>query len=384
MEKPTTPSSKNIDRLSESRDSDGSGLSSIDLAPVLLEVGPSTADKERPTYIEDPTYLSEQPPAFSTYSAQQHVNGDGQVISHDLHLNSDAEALYQWLHSCAQTEPRQLLEIKGSDDDCDPDFHMMFDLSSFFKAGYELGPAMPLERRMRGTNVEREATDGEVEARMDVRAWCDAYIRNPAHLKEFKLRKRLERLDRKMIETHVRSLVRSTKYQGRVEIRFPIQKCSVVLSPDNWVCRVRYGWARWLFYLSFLWIITLSFLWIITWPVLWVRYGWARWLFYLSFLWIITWPVLWVFTKRWDVIDAVYQCETDAQIEWIHRWGWVITCLVRKRRVLDVPLTVADLEWHECKELEEQRSLEARSTNRSTGSRDWLRSLGDGVEGSRA
>jgi hypothetical protein len=352
MEKPTTPSRKNIDRLSESRDSDGSGLSSIDLARVLLEVGPSTADKELPPYIENPTYLGEQPPAFSTYSAQQHVIGDGQVISHDLHLNSDAEALYQWLHSCAQTEPRQLIEIKGSpsDGNISPDFDMMFDLSSFFKAGYELGPAMPLQRRMRGTNVEREATDGEVEARMDVRAWCNAYIRNPAHLKEFKLRKRLERLDRKMIETHVRSLVRSTNYRGRVEIRFPMQKCSVVLSPDNWVCRVRYGWARWLFY--------------------------------LSFLWIITWPVLWVFTKRWDVIDAVYQCETDAQIEWIHRWGWVITCLVRKRCVLDVPLTAADLKW--CKELEEQRSLEARSTNRSTGSRDWLRSLGDGVEGSRA
>jgi hypothetical protein len=298
------------------------------MAPDLLEVDPSTADKELPTYIEDPMYLGEQPPAFSTYSAQQHVIGDGQVISHDLHLNTDPEALYQWLHSCAQTEPRQLLVIEGTHGDSAPGFHLEFDLSSFFKEGYELGPAMPLQRRMRGTNVEREATDMEVEAAMDVRGWCDAYIRDPAFLKEFKLCKRLERLDREMIETHVRSMVRSTNYRGPVEIRFPMEKRSVVLSPDNWVCRVRYGWARWLFC--------------------------------LSFLWIITWPVLWVFTKRWDVIDAVYRCETDAQIEWIHRWGWVITRLVRKRRQLDVPLTLADLEWHECNELEKQRRLEAR------------------------
>jgi hypothetical protein len=352
MDKPTTPSGKSLDTLPEFRDSDCAGPSSS--APVLLDVDPSAVAEELPAYSEDPTYLGEEPPAFSTYAAQQHVIGNGQVISHDLHLNSDVEALYQWLHSCAQTEPRPLLAIEGwhrkrkskGGHRHVTDFYLTFDLSSFLKEGYELHPAAPLQRRRRGTRAKREATDGEVEAAIDVRGWCDAYIRNPARLKEFMLHKRLEGLDQEMIQTYVTRLVRSTNYRGRVEIRFPMQKRSVVLSPDNWVCRVRYGWARWLFY--------------------------------LSFLWILTWPVLLVFTKRWDVVDAFYQCETNVQREWVDRWGWVITRLVLRRRHQYAPLTVANLRWLECRELEDQQRREAR---RGTGFWGRLRSLGDGVGG---
>jgi hypothetical protein len=52
---------------------------------------------------------------------------------------------------------------------------------------------------------------------MDVRGWCDAYIRNPARLKEFMLHKRLEGLDQEMIRTHVNRLVRSTVSDGETQ-----------------------------------------------------------------------------------------------------------------------------------------------------------------------
>jgi hypothetical protein len=361
MGKPSTPSGKSLDTLPPFDDSDAGPSSSV---PLLLDVDPTNFDEELPVYSEDPLYLGEEPPAFSAYSAQQHTISNGKVISHDAHLNSDVEALYQWLHTCAQTGPRPLLAIEGShrvrqqtwengksrsNINRVTDFSAVFDLSSFLKDGYDLRPATPLQKRRRGTRVGRMATHAEVEAALDVRGWCDAYVRNPAYCKEFVLRKRFEGFDQEMIKTHVERMVRSTNYQGKLDIRFTVENRSVVLSPDNWVCRVRYGWARWLFY--------------------------------LSFLWILTWPVLWLFTKRWNVVDAVYQCDANAEREWVDRWGWVITCLVRKRRQQCTPLTPANLRWLECHEVEEQQRLEARRANRGTGFWGWLRSLGESFEG---
>ncbi|KAA8909942.1 hypothetical protein FN846DRAFT_775740 [Sphaerosporella brunnea] len=333
--------------------------------PLLFDfdepfAAPKAADEELPPYTEDPTYLGEEPPPFTTYTPRKHLLTNGKVVSHDAHLNSDVEALYQWLHSESQTPPLPLLQIEGThrvrravyengktrtDTNTVTDFYLQFDLSTFLCEGYEVLTLPPTEKRRRGTRTAREATQAELEEALDVRGWCERYIRSPAQWKAFILRKRLASLDSQMLQTHVEAMIRSTNYRGHTRIRFPLENRSVVLSPDNWVCRIRYGWYRWIFY--------------------------------LSFLWLITWPVLWLFTKKWDVVEAVYQCRPNAERDWVDRWGWVLTRLVRQRRQQKCPLTVANLRWIECHELAANERLEARRASHGSGFWGFLRSLGD-------
>ncbi|KAG7099109.1 hypothetical protein E1B28_000982 [Marasmius oreades] len=54
------------------------------------------------------------PPLFEPYSADYFIDNTGNVVSHDLHLNTDGEALYRFLLSQSTTRPSLLLHCKGS------------------------------------------------------------------------------------------------------------------------------------------------------------------------------------------------------------------------------------------------------------------------------
>ncbi|KAG9227239.1 hypothetical protein CCMSSC00406_0004222 [Pleurotus cornucopiae] len=56
----------------------------------------------------------ELPPAFTPYEAEYFTVGDGDIVSHDPHLNSDGEALYRFLLSNALTPPSYLVHCKGT------------------------------------------------------------------------------------------------------------------------------------------------------------------------------------------------------------------------------------------------------------------------------
>ncbi|CAG7850827.1 SubName: Full=Uncharacterized protein {ECO:0000313/EMBL:CCA71762.1} [Serendipita indica DSM 11827] len=56
----------------------------------------------------------EQPPEFTPYEAQHWVNSDGNVISHDPHLNEDGEALYRFLLSQTTEPPRFAVRCRGT------------------------------------------------------------------------------------------------------------------------------------------------------------------------------------------------------------------------------------------------------------------------------
>ncbi|KAI5849717.1 hypothetical protein BZA05DRAFT_401278 [Tricharina praecox] len=327
-------------------------LSSYDAAPDV------DGDEEPPAYSD----MGEEPPVFTPYVARQHVLSNGKVISHDAHLNRDVEALYQFLVLQATQPPQPRLRVAGSHSvrstvrengkdrtttSTATDFDITFDLASFVAAaGGELVAVGPGERRRRGGRNRAVATQAEVEAAMDVRDRCEEYIRCPAALKEFTLRKRLCGFDEEVLRFHVEAMVRSTNYRGNIRVSFPIENRSVVLAPGNVVCRIRYGWARWILY--------------------------------LSFLWLITWPVLWLLTKRWDVVDAIYHVEPGAEREWVDRWGWVLTRLVRQKRQQGEPLSVPHLRWIECHELAQSERMESR--RRQSGVFGFLRGIGEITE----
>jgi hypothetical protein len=56
----------------------------------------------------------EPPPEFTPYVAQCFVVGDGDVVSHDPHLNSDGEALYRFLLSQSSTPPVLRIRCQGT------------------------------------------------------------------------------------------------------------------------------------------------------------------------------------------------------------------------------------------------------------------------------
>jgi hypothetical protein len=58
--------------------------------PLLHKAGSSLTDHGEVVY---PYYGEEQPPGFMPYEAESFTTGDGDVVSHDPHLNEDGSSL---------------------------------------------------------------------------------------------------------------------------------------------------------------------------------------------------------------------------------------------------------------------------------------------------
>ncbi|KAH9171047.1 hypothetical protein EDB89DRAFT_1190968 [Lactarius sanguifluus] len=56
----------------------------------------------------------EEPPEFTPYEAEHWVSKNGEIISHDRHLNEDGEALYRFLLSQAEIPPTFLIHCCGT------------------------------------------------------------------------------------------------------------------------------------------------------------------------------------------------------------------------------------------------------------------------------
>ncbi|KAG6336679.1 hypothetical protein ID866_2426 [Astraeus odoratus] len=59
-------------------------------------------------------YGGEEPPSFAPYEASYFTSSNGSIISHDLHLNEDGEALYRFVLSQASVPPKLVLHCEGS------------------------------------------------------------------------------------------------------------------------------------------------------------------------------------------------------------------------------------------------------------------------------
>ncbi|KAJ8521055.1 hypothetical protein ONZ45_g2194 [Pleurotus djamor] len=78
---------------------------------------PSQSRGQEPTAISETVPIpggEEPPPAFTPYEAEFFETSDGNIVSHDPHLNYDGEALYRFLLFHAQTPPSYLLKCKGT------------------------------------------------------------------------------------------------------------------------------------------------------------------------------------------------------------------------------------------------------------------------------
>jgi hypothetical protein len=144
---------------------------------------------------------------------------------------------------------------------------------------------------------------GEIEDQVDeIRNWCEHYVQNPSKIKSFMLKREVTNHDTKKLEQLLRSALAETNYRGHVKIDFRLQHKRVIVYSPGLINE---------------WRIT----------------SWIRWVFYLTFLWLITWPLLFLFTKKYEVIKAVYpyadlpsdngqerHCTVMSEADWFHRW----------------------------------------------------------------
>ncbi|KAI9507251.1 hypothetical protein F5148DRAFT_139897 [Russula earlei] len=59
----------------------------------------------------------EEPPNFTPYEAEHWVSKNGEIVSHDHHLNEDGEALYRFLLSQAEMPPTLFIHCRGTHDE---------------------------------------------------------------------------------------------------------------------------------------------------------------------------------------------------------------------------------------------------------------------------
>ncbi|KAK0198342.1 hypothetical protein F5146DRAFT_1131339 [Armillaria mellea] len=84
--------------------------------------GPSSVPSPPPPPFDEHNHLlidfddehDDPPPEFAPYHAEHFDTGNGNIVSHDPHLNTDGEALYRFLLSQASTPPSLSLHCRGT------------------------------------------------------------------------------------------------------------------------------------------------------------------------------------------------------------------------------------------------------------------------------
>ncbi|KAL7269176.1 hypothetical protein RUND412_008171 [Rhizina undulata] len=300
------------------------------------EVLPGYEDATNPDLMES----ADLPPPFRVYKPQmkkvKKINGDIAIVSHDIHLNTDGEALYRWLKEENKTCPRPQIRIRGSHTETRrknnktetstiTDFDVTLDVTYCLLDREKPGILKVVEsdqKAHRGGRIKRLAKVGE--AGRTIRDWADEYCSNKAMLKEFSMTKVILNHDKLFLEEQLTALIRSTNYRGQIHVSFPVQESRVEIYPDNRISRMRQSKA------------------------------W-RWFFYLTFLWIISWPILWFLTKRYSVVHSVWKMARYAddpfagddvhpgrrlmrvtnvsEWEWLETWApAIIRCVLARRQ----------------------------------------------------
>jgi len=225
------------------------------------------------------------------------------------------------VHDQAQFPPSYFVDITGKHTETSrsnnketknkiTDFSIRINITNLLLTGPRQGGYIELlpdnKRGYRGgiiPTLKPTVGTGDPEDQVDeIRNWCEHFVQNSAKIKSFTLKREITNHDTKKLELLLRSAIAETNYRGHVSIGFPsIHKRVVVYSP---------GLVN-----------------------EWRTTTWIRWVFYLSFLWIITWPLLFFFTKKYEVIKAVYpyadlpsddggnrNCTVMSEVDWFHRW----------------------------------------------------------------
>ncbi|KAK0245724.1 hypothetical protein EDD85DRAFT_29238 [Armillaria nabsnona] len=260
------------------------------------------------------------PPEFAPYHAEYFDTGNGNIVSHDPHLNTDGEALYRFLLSQASTPPSLSLHCRGTHTETrqrtkagpgggtesytetvvDFDFYISLDQlilpepthwsvadsdpayrGRMFKEMDSSGKrkARWKERRafrswikdrdarglppwissIQATDTYLTLEDSTVlRSSKTLRAWADEYCASPKYLKEFVYVKSVYGWNLCNLESAIRSIIKSSLYTGDLEVNFETSG-KVYIRPDNRLSRTLSN--KWLKFLSIIFFI-FPFIWL--------------------------------------------------------------------------------------------------------------------------
>jgi len=276
---------------------------------------------------------ADAPPPFEPYEAEFFESSDGDIISHDHHLNEDGEALYRFLLAQSAKPPSYLLTINGTHQEhrtttrvtyvngqqrtqvvnttvTITDFNFSIDLAAYIVHGpthFSWPDDTPAYRgllvrqvmtpegtRRKTTKEEKEAfkadeynhddagippwqdLSGATRSRasassMSLRQWADEYAASRKRLKELVYEKKVYGWHISNLRTAIENAIAQTGYTGSSHVRFEISSTRICIRPDNGLSRT----LSKTLYKVLLWIFLIY-------PFIWLfkrfsRYGGGRW-----------------------------------------------------------------------------------------------------------
>ncbi|KAF8078651.1 hypothetical protein FPV67DRAFT_69073 [Lyophyllum atratum] len=242
--------------------------------------------------------LDERPPSFTPYEAEFFHNSDGDIISHDHHLNEDGEALYRFLLSHSAAFPLHTLHCGGTHQEqrtrrvtrtvngrttqhtetytvTIQDFAFSIDLSNLVARGpvhWSFADSEPayrglMVRQVQALDGRRKATEDEttsfkmwehereekgyppwasrdgkqdlnvLQSSKTLRQWADEYCSSPKYLKEFVYEKFVHSWNMQALEEAIRGAIAQTQYGGHVAVDFRLNATKIFIRADNRLSR---------------------------------------------------------------------------------------------------------------------------------------------------
>jgi hypothetical protein len=312
------------------RDDDAPELNVDDLPPVYSDAVTSSSASEL-------LLSAPEPPHPTPYTPLVKDANNGAEYYVDRRLETP-EALEKHIRSLATIPPRPYIKITGThtsttknrdgktEKNTITDFDLSIDLTPYLysdaqyrKSWTQLRTVDNGEEVRRGTILRKRASgargDLELGPTASLEEWCHRFCASHAGLKCFGLQRQMTGFDFYRIKEELHSLVRSTNYRGRLDIRLETKDQLVEV----------YNEAR-----TNRWRLT----------------AWIQWMFTLTLLFIFSWPYLWLRTKRWEVAvadwpfsriadDGRREFVTISEEQWYNMWGRaIIKAVLEKRQVV--------------------------------------------------
>ncbi|KAL2835587.1 hypothetical protein BJY01DRAFT_252547, partial [Aspergillus pseudoustus] len=101
------------------------------------------------------------------------------------------------------------------------------------------------------------------EAMPGLKGWCERYCSDPASVKSFTYRRRLNGFNVEPMRKSLADHIRSTGYQGQITITHSLSNGAVTIYSPHWINNLRNNRAVY-------WICIILQLWLLTWPVIWL------------------------------------------------------------------------------------------------------------------
>ncbi|MCJ1453676.1 hypothetical protein MMC28_004024 [Mycoblastus sanguinarius] len=149
-------------------------------------------------------------------------------------LTSDVPALLSLLQAQAALPPKPLVRIKGSHSEYGAaygpdkiDFDVVLNVMPLLRQGGSL-QVMPGEDQASSTGKgEKNGVMGDNGGSLE--EWARRFCADDAESKSFVLERKVTNWDTEYLEGQIRTMIASTKYQGKLTVTFPIAHSKVVI-----------------------------------------------------------------------------------------------------------------------------------------------------------